>query len=226
MQDRDLALLLLVLAAASSSTDDEHRGGVLSRVASRATGAVVDILDPNELIGRIDVNAILDRVDIEAFLERVDLNELLDSIDIDALLERIDVKEIIERAGIPDIVRESTGELAGSMFDVFRRQLVALELSDGSERWRQRLQLPIYLGAARQGDSIFFDTSSRTLVAGGGRRTVRGCGRIGDRGRLRRIAGRRDCAYRYPAHGGVYPRARRAPYPAPPRGQHCVGRIS
>jgi len=142
VQDRDLALLLLVLAAASSSTDDEHRGGVLSRVASRATGAVVDILDPNELIGRIDVNAILDRVDIEAFLERVDLNELLDSIDIDALLERIDVKEIIERAGIPDIVRESTGELAGSMFDVFRRQLVALDAITGRFIYRLTMRDP------------------------------------------------------------------------------------
>ncbi len=131
MQDRDLALLLLVLAAASSSTDDEHRGGVLSRVASRATGAVVDIIDPNELIGRIDLNAILERVDIEAFLERVDLNELLDSIDMDALIDRIDFKEIVERAGIPDIVRESTGELAGSLWDVFRRQLVALDTITG-----------------------------------------------------------------------------------------------
>jgi uncharacterized RDD family membrane protein YckC len=131
VQDRDLALLLLVLAAASSSADDEHRGGVLSRVASRATGAVVDIIDPNELIGRIDVNAILERVDIEAFLERVDLNELLDSIDMDALMDRIDVKEIVERAGIPDIVRESTGELAGSLMDVFRRQLVALDTITG-----------------------------------------------------------------------------------------------
>jgi uncharacterized RDD family membrane protein YckC len=131
VQDRDLALLLLVLAAASSSTDDEPRGGVLSRVASRATGAVVDIIDPNELIGRIDLNAILERVDIEAFLERVDLNELLDSIDMDALMDRIDVKEIVERAGIPDIVRESTGELAGSLMDVFRRQLVALDAITG-----------------------------------------------------------------------------------------------
>ncbi|GMQ85235.1 MAG: hypothetical protein BMS9Abin07_0801 [Acidimicrobiia bacterium] len=131
MHDRDLALLLLLLVTASPSKDDGHRGGVLSALASRATGAVVDMVDPNELLGRIDVNAILERVDIEAFLARVDLNELLDSIDMDALLERIDVKEIVERAGIPDIVRESTGELAGSVFDLFRRQLVALDAITG-----------------------------------------------------------------------------------------------
>ena len=35
-------------------------------MASRATGAVVDIIDPNELISRIDLNAILEQVDIEA----------------------------------------------------------------------------------------------------------------------------------------------------------------
>jgi hypothetical protein len=37
----------------------------------------------------------------------------------------------VERAGIPDIVRESTGELAGSLMDVFRRQLVALDAITG-----------------------------------------------------------------------------------------------
>ena len=128
-------------------------------MASRATGAVVDIIDPNELIGRIDLNAILERVDIEAFLERVDLNELLDSIDMDALLERIDVKEIVERAGIPDIVRESTGELAGSLFDVFRRQLVALDAITGRFIYRltardpaSRPRAPDELDAGSGGD--------------------------------------------------------------------------
>ncbi len=168
MQDRDLALLLLVLAAASSSTDDGHRGGVLSRVASRATGAVVDIIDPNELIGRIDLNAILERVDIEAFLERVDLNELLDSIDMDALIDRIDVKEIVERAGISDIVRESTGELAGSFLDVFRRQLVALDAITGRFIYRlttrdpaSRPRSPDELGA---GSGV--DEEGRAQVSG------------------------------------------------------------
>ena len=129
-------LLLLLAATAATDGDPDHRSGILTRVASRATGAMVDIVDPDAIIDRVDVNALLDRVDVDALLERVDVNALLDRVDVNALMDRvdveaivdrIDVKDLVDRAGISDIVRESTGELAGSTLDVARRQLVALD---------------------------------------------------------------------------------------------------
>lgn len=137
--------------------------GLFSRVFSRATGVVVDAVDPDTIIDSVDVNALMERVDVDAVLDRVDVNALLDRVDpqilldhvdvnslmdrvdvdtlldrvdvdalmsrvdLDALLDRVDVKELTDRAGIPDIVRESTGALAGSAMDVFRRQIVALD---------------------------------------------------------------------------------------------------
>lgn len=146
VRDRDLALLLLLLAAtAVGEGDDEHSNGILSRVAARATGAVVDIVDPDAvlekvdvnaivqrvdvdaLVRRVDVNALMDRVDVNGLLDRVDVNRLMDRVDVEAIVDRVDVEDLVNRAGIADIVRESTGALAGSAVDVGRRQLVALD---------------------------------------------------------------------------------------------------
>jgi uncharacterized RDD family membrane protein YckC len=133
---------------------DPASEGLFSRVFSRATGVVVDAVDPDTIIDNVDVNALMERVDVDALLDRVDPQVLLDSVDvnalmervdvdalldrvdvdalmsrvdIDALLDRVDVKELTDRAGIPDIVRESTGALAGSALDVVRRQIVAVD---------------------------------------------------------------------------------------------------
>jgi len=127
---------------------------LFSKVFSRATGVVVDAVDPDTIIDQVDVNALMDRVDVnalldrvdpqvlldnvdvnalmdrvdvDALLDRVDVNALMDRVDVDALLDRVDVKELTDRAGIPDIVRESTGALAGSAMDVVRRQIVAVD---------------------------------------------------------------------------------------------------
>ncbi len=134
-------LLALLALLAAEPTDS----GVLSRVASRATGAVVGIVDVDALLeevdvdallARVDINALLERVDIDRLLERVDLNDLLEGIDIDRVMAQVDVKDLAERAGIPDIVRESTGALAGSAIDVFRRQVVALDTVIGAAAYR------------------------------------------------------------------------------------------
>jgi len=128
--------------------------GLFSKVFSRATGVVVDAVDPDTIIDNVDVNALMervdvnalldrvdpqvildnvdvdslmDRVDVDALLDRVDVDALMSRVDIDALLDRVDVKELTDRAGIPDIVRESTGALAGSAMDVVRRQIVAVD---------------------------------------------------------------------------------------------------
>ncbi|MFV9671655.1 MAG: RDD family protein [Acidimicrobiia bacterium] len=146
-----------------TSGTDPTSDGLFSRVFSRATGVVVDAVDPDTIIDSVDVNALMDRVDVNALLDRVDPQVLLDNVDvdalmdrvdvdallarvdvdalmsrvdIDALLDRVDVKELTDRAGIPDIVRESTGALAGSAMDVVRRQVVATDQIIGTATWR------------------------------------------------------------------------------------------
>ncbi|MFO7549718.1 MAG: RDD family protein, partial [Acidimicrobiia bacterium] len=42
-------------------------------------------------------------------------------------MDRADVEKIVVRAGIPEIVAESTSHLTGSLLDIVRRQLVALD---------------------------------------------------------------------------------------------------
>ncbi len=156
-----LHALFALLAVAA--TEEDKPDGVLSKVVSRATGAVADIVDPDAIVERIDVDALLDRIDIDRLLARTDINALLERvdvdrllarvdintaldevdvdrlmsrIDIDAIVARVDVKDVAERAGIPDLVRESTGELAGSAVDVFRRQVVALDAVVGNGAYR------------------------------------------------------------------------------------------
>jgi hypothetical protein len=65
----------LIAAASTSNGDPQKRDGFLSRLTSRATGAVVDI---NELLDRVDVNDLMERVDINELLSRVDVYELMD----------------------------------------------------------------------------------------------------------------------------------------------------
>jgi uncharacterized RDD family membrane protein YckC len=137
MRDHDVALAVLLLALASATEPrGEKRPGVVSRFASRATEKVVDVVDPdvviehvdiNAIIERVDVNALLERVDVDALVDRIDIERLMARVDIDAIIEQVDVKDIVDRAGVADIVKESTGELAGSALDVFRRQIVALD---------------------------------------------------------------------------------------------------
>jgi len=153
------------------TNDREPTGdGLFSRVFSRATGVVVDAVDPDTIIDNVDVNALMervdvnalldrvdpqvlldhvdvnalmDRVDVDALLDRVDVDALMNRVDIDALLDRVDVKELTDRAGIPDIVRESTGALAGSAMDVVRRQIVAIDQIIGNSTYRLTNRDPI-----------------------------------------------------------------------------------
>ena len=70
--ERASVLALLALLAAT----DPARGsdGVLGRVASRATGAVVDIVDPDAVIERVDVDALLDRIDVLTDISGMDFD--------------------------------------------------------------------------------------------------------------------------------------------------------
>lgn len=59
MRDRDCTLLLPLLAAlaAGNSRRDREPSGILTQFASRATGAVADIVDPDAIIHPVNVNA-------------------------------------------------------------------------------------------------------------------------------------------------------------------------
>jgi uncharacterized RDD family membrane protein YckC len=114
-------------------------------MASGASDRMLEIVDPNTVLGhvdidtlleRVDVNALLDRVDVDRLLDgvdvnrlldRVDVNALMDRVDIDELMQRVDVQGLVDRAGIPEIVMESTSHLTGSALDFFRRPLVGLD---------------------------------------------------------------------------------------------------
>lgn len=146
VHDRDLVILLALLAAGGSGDrKDDGRGGFVSRMAARATGKVVDTVDPNAVLAKIDVEALMERVDVDALLQRVDVNALLDRIDInrlmarvdvEALADRVDVEALVARSGIPEIVKESTTVLAGSALDVVRRQLAAVDVVVGRAVYR------------------------------------------------------------------------------------------
>ena len=60
MNDGRLPLLAVLIAAAASNGDPQKRDGFLSRLASQATGAVVDIVDPEKIVEQIDINALMD----------------------------------------------------------------------------------------------------------------------------------------------------------------------
>lgn len=119
-----------------SQPQESDGKGIISRAAIAASDRVLDLVDPNLVLGHIDVNALLDRVDVNDLLDRVDVDRLLERVDvdalmaradIDALMDRLDIVKIVERAGIPEIVAESTSHLGGSALDLFRRPLVGLD---------------------------------------------------------------------------------------------------
>lgn len=93
-------LALLAIAAAARNGGESKRDGFLSRVATRATGAVVDIVDPDLIIDQVDVDALMERVDVNALLERVDPDIILDNVDVNALMDRVDVDTLLDRVDV------------------------------------------------------------------------------------------------------------------------------
>ena len=105
MRDRQLPLLVVLIAAAAASNGDpSKRDGFLSRLASQATGAVVDIVDPEKIVEQIDVNALMERVDVNELLSRVDVNELMERVDVNELLSRVDVNELMDRVDVNQLL--------------------------------------------------------------------------------------------------------------------------
>jgi uncharacterized RDD family membrane protein YckC len=82
-------------------------------LSARVVPAVIETLDPENLLDVIDLDAILAKIDLEqllgtldlnTLLARVDMDALLARIDVDVLLDRIDVEKIIERVDVDSIV--------------------------------------------------------------------------------------------------------------------------
>lgn len=88
---------------------------------------LLDRVDPNRLLDRVEPDQLLDRVDTNELIARTDLNSALDRVDFDQVLDRIDVKRVVDRAGVPDLVSQSTGHMAGSVIDMGRRLIVAMD---------------------------------------------------------------------------------------------------
>ncbi len=80
--------------------DKSEGDGLFSRVFSRATGAVVDIVDPDTIIDQVDVNGLMERVDVDAVLDRVDVNALLDRVDPQVILDNVDVNTLMDRVDV------------------------------------------------------------------------------------------------------------------------------
>jgi uncharacterized RDD family membrane protein YckC len=93
--------------------------------------ALLDRVDPDRLLDRVDVNRVLDRVDPDRLLDRVDPDRLMDRVDINGLMDRVDIREVVDRAGVAEIVGEGTGQVAGSVLDAVRRQVVAVDEISG-----------------------------------------------------------------------------------------------
>jgi len=88
---------------------------------------LLDRVDPDRLLDRVDPDRLLDRVDTDRLIANTDLNAAADQVDIDRVMDRVDVTSIIDRAGVPELIRDSTGQVAGSVLDVARRQIVAID---------------------------------------------------------------------------------------------------
>ena len=97
MLDHALALRFLLTATARDNGDDKPRRGVVSRIAARATGRVMDVVDADAVLAEVDVDALMERIDVDALLDRVDINALLDRVDPNALLDRVDPNALLDR---------------------------------------------------------------------------------------------------------------------------------
>lgn len=95
----------------------EHES-LLSRVFSRATGVVVDAVNPNTILDDIDVNALMERVDVNALLDRVDPDVILDNVDVNALMDRVDVDDLLDRVDVDALMNRVNVEALLDRVDV------------------------------------------------------------------------------------------------------------
>ena len=96
--------LVALLALLAAEEEGDQPDGVLARVASRATGAVADIVDPDAIVERVDVDALMSRIDIDALLSRVDLDAVLARVDLNAVLDRVDIDRLLARIDINELL--------------------------------------------------------------------------------------------------------------------------
>ena len=97
-------------------------------LASVDLNAMVGRLDVDALVAQLDVDALVARLDVNALVARLDVNALVGRLDLDALLAEVDVKALVAKAGIDEIVAEATTGMAARTLDLFRRQVVGIDI--------------------------------------------------------------------------------------------------
>ncbi len=133
-EGRALVALTLLAHHEGALPRDDGRFGKLAGSVANAVLAGIDPdviarrLDLDDIVARLDVAAIVARIDPQSIVDRVDPNTITDRVHVDRLLARAGLETLVRRAGIPEIVAESTGQVAGSVLDVVRKQIVALDV--------------------------------------------------------------------------------------------------
>lgn len=106
MADASATLLVALIALLAAQADGTgRRKNMVSRLASRATDAVTDAVDPDLVIEKVDVDAIVRRVDVDALAQRIDVDALAQRIDLDTLLAGVDVDALVQRIDADALVR-------------------------------------------------------------------------------------------------------------------------
>lgn len=118
MSQRESAVIALLALLTTGQDAEPKPDGVLSRVASRATGAMVDIVDPDAVVERVDVDALMARIDVDALLQRVDLDAVLARVDINAVLDRVDIDRLLARIDLNEILDDIDIDRLMSRVDV------------------------------------------------------------------------------------------------------------
>lgn len=107
--------------------------GLVDRIDANRVAEGIDVaavarrIDVQAVVDRVDIQGLVERVDVQRLVDRVNAQGVVDRVDVQRLVDRVDVRAVVDRAGIADIVADSTGAVAGSVLDVARRQLAAVD---------------------------------------------------------------------------------------------------
>ena len=117
------AVRAVIAALAAAVLDAIDPDQVVARVdLDRIIGRV----DPNQIAARIDLNRIVERIDVDAIAARIDLDAIVARVDIDAIVARIDLpgltEQVIEEVDLGELIRESSSTMASETVDALRVQ--------------------------------------------------------------------------------------------------------
>lgn len=106
MVDKQAVLTVTLLSLLAAQAQDPQKRGVLSRLASRATDAVTDVVDPDVVLDKVNVDSIVQRVDVDALVQRIDVDELMRRVDVDDLVRRIDINQLLKEVDVDALIEQ------------------------------------------------------------------------------------------------------------------------